>query len=143
MNPIEFNRRQQENITKGFVDNGTDERLQKAVGGEGSRGGHVVGHTKSGNPIYEQMEAHLRTNNGLRWLHHVNEVHTTGKQLAGVPEKSENGDEDEAITKLRETHAAAKANEEKYRQKIHEKFGKGDDVKQFIQKYHDLTAKQK
>lgn len=34
-------------IQKGFIDND----LQK--GGVGSRGGIIIGHTKSGNPIYD------------------------------------------------------------------------------------------
>lgn len=32
--------------------------LEKAVKGEGSKGGKVVGHTKSGKPIYEDKHHH-------------------------------------------------------------------------------------
>jgi len=31
-------------------------RLSKSTGGEGSRGGKVIGHTKSGKPVYEGVE---------------------------------------------------------------------------------------
>ena len=47
-------------IEKSFIDND----LEK--GGEGSRGGHIVGHTKAGNPIYgdpaSKVEAKKKTN---------------------------------------------------------------------------------
>jgi hypothetical protein len=40
----------EDTIKKGFTDN----NLEK--GGEGSRGGKVIGHTQSGKPIYENFE---------------------------------------------------------------------------------------
>lgn len=42
---------QQQNIVKGFVDND----IEKA--GEGSRGGNIIGHTKSGKAIYATQNA--------------------------------------------------------------------------------------
>lgn len=42
------------------------ERLEKAGRGEGSRGGHVIGHTKSGKPVYakyDSMPHHDRQDN--------------------------------------------------------------------------------
>lgn len=33
-------------------------KLSKSTGGEGSRGGHIIGHTKSGKPIYGEWSIH-------------------------------------------------------------------------------------
>src|ERR1035437_837598 len=48
----EFNLRQAMNVDLGFSD--PIEDIVK--GGEGSRGGKVIGHTKSGKPIYDTFE---------------------------------------------------------------------------------------
>lgn len=58
------------------------EAMQK--GGEGSRGGHVIGHTKSGKPIYEQqIEHHL----------------TEAARHAGTAAKHEYGDKEDSRDK--------------------------------------------
>lgn len=45
---MSFEEQQKEKILKSY--NGTDDMLKKS---EGSRGGKVIGHTKSGKPVYE------------------------------------------------------------------------------------------
>lgn len=53
------NRLRESNISKGFVSTGLDDHLEKGLKGEGSRGGKIIGHTKSGKPIYNTAN-HLK-----------------------------------------------------------------------------------
>lgn len=54
-----------DNLSKGLIDQDVYDKaidqlddLIKAKTGEGSRGGHVIGHTKSGKPVYAAKNAH-------------------------------------------------------------------------------------
>jgi hypothetical protein len=52
-----------ENLLKGDIDQDTFDKAIEQLdslmkGGEGSKGGHVIGHTSSGKPIYSNKKAH-------------------------------------------------------------------------------------
>jgi len=52
----------EEKYLDGFIDSDTKEKALQQLdtlikGGEGSRGGHVIGHTKSGKPVYLKQNA--------------------------------------------------------------------------------------
>jgi hypothetical protein len=49
---------QQERILAGIFGGLPEDEIQKASKGEGSRGGKVIGHTKSGKPIYGSVTPH-------------------------------------------------------------------------------------
>lgn len=55
MNNLSENRKISDNIVKGFGIDVNEDTLEKS--GEGSKGGKVIGHTKSGKPVYESKHA--------------------------------------------------------------------------------------
>jgi hypothetical protein len=47
--------------------------LEKAGRGEGSRGGHVIGHTRSGKPVYANRDKNFR--HPEQWYHVINKMY--------------------------------------------------------------------
>lgn len=99
------------NIFKSFQEND----LEK--GGEGSRGGKVIGHTKSGKPIYEGGEHHaiMKISGNLEAHDHTR----TAKSLRQQKEKlkadlaaGKYGQGATANSKLRELEKKAKLHED-------------------------------
>lgn len=59
---LEHQRRINESLRKSYTDQPivdllAQEEIDLEKGGEGSKGGKVIGHTKSGKPIYENKDA--------------------------------------------------------------------------------------
>jgi hypothetical protein len=73
----DYHAQRKNNILRGFIDND----LEKATG-EGSRGGKVIGHTKSGKPIYEGHFGHSYSYKNFTAQDHKDaaEKHTDAKR---------------------------------------------------------------
>jgi len=86
--------------------------LIKAGTGEGSRGGKIIGHTKSGKPIYESHNlAHDRFNS------------TDHKEAADLHLNHSNGDRDHD-SRMAEYHKEAAVAKEKNSPTLHDSMGK-------------------
>lgn len=111
-----------QNLQKGMsVDEAIENVLNKSEG-EGSRGGKVIGHTKSGKPIYEGGEHHklMQSSFNLRPEEHLRTAKILRQKAAKIKAGLKDGAS--ANVTLRELERRAKIHEDVYAMRTQKSF---------------------